>query len=267
MFLNITKMNNITPKKQLGQHFLIDLNIAKKIVNSLTFHKKYNSLLEIGSGKGILTKILLNNKDLNFKCIEKDKAMVDYLISELNIDKKTIISGDFLKINLKDFFDDEFGVIGNFPYNISSQILFKVLDNHAQIPELVGMFQKEVAERIVANSGNKVYGILSVMVQAYYKVEYLFTVSENVFIPPPKIKSAVIRLTRKETDLPTSDYPTLKKIVNTAFQQRRKMLRNSLKSIFPSDFDFSDVFFTKRPEQLNFCDFDKIGQMFIKGFK
>ncbi len=188
-------MYSVRAKKHLGQHFLKDDNIAQKIIASL--HENKN-VLEIGPGTGILTKHLLQIQNINLKVIEIDKESVEYLIQQFPALKEKIISADFLRYDLKDLFDGNYSVIGNFPYNISTQILFRVLDFRHQVNEVVGMFQKEVAVRIASKPGNKEYGILSVLLQAFYKIEYLFTVNESVFVPPPKVKSAVIRLIRND---------------------------------------------------------------------
>jgi len=245
----------VRPKKHLGQHFLIDENIAAKIAGSLAVDTQ--SVLEIGPGKGVLTKHLLN-KDYNLKVIEIDPESVDFLSANFPSLKGKIISADFLRHDLSKNFNEPYSIIGNFPYNISSQILFKVLENKEQIPELVGMFQKEVAERIASPPGNKQYGILSVLLKAYYDIEYLFTVSEQVFYPPPKVKSAVIRLTRHTTSYPDIDEKLFFRIVKAGFNQRRKTLRNSLKNAgYPTEKLTGDIFL-KRPEQLSVAQFLKI---------
>jgi len=241
---------NVRAKKHLGQHFLKDEQIAQQIADSLT-EKGYNSVLEIGPGMGVLTKYLLK-KPLTIHAIEIDTESVEYLKAHyLNLANR-IIEKDFLKINLEDFFGDEqVAIIGNFPYNISTQILFKTLENRHQIPEFSGMFQKEVAKRIAEKEGSKVYGIISVLTQAFYDVEYLFTVPPTVFNPPPKVDSGVIRLTRKENyTLPVSE-KLFFRVVKTAFQQRRKTLRNSLKTMNLSDSLREDSIFSQRPEQLS----------------
>ncbi|MDR2836317.1 MAG: 16S rRNA (adenine(1518)-N(6)/adenine(1519)-N(6))-dimethyltransferase RsmA [Bacteroidales bacterium] len=242
----------IKPKKYLGQHFLKDENIAKKIANSLN-NENLLPVLEIGPGTGILTKELLNLYK-NLTLIEIDKESVEFLENNFSNDFK-LIQGDFLKLNLSEIFNSEFCIIGNFPYNISSQIFFKMLDNREFIPELCGMIQKEVAERIVSKHGNKTYGILSVFIQLYYKVELLFTVNENVFLPPPKVKSAVIRMTRYRKTIGNVDEKKLFLVVKTAFNQRRKTMRNSLSSILKKETDTTNEIFNKRPEQLSPEDF------------
>ena len=245
---------SVRAKKHLGQHFLTDEQIASDIADSLT-EKGYKNALEIGPGMGVLTKYLLK-KDLKIYAIEIDTESVEYLKAHyLNLANR-IISKDFLKINLVDFFGDEqVAIIGNFPYNISSQIVFKTIENRHQIPEFGGMFQKEVAQRIAAKHGNKTYGILSVLAQAYYDVEYLFTVPPDVFNPPPKVDSGVLRMIRKENyKLPVDD-DLFKRVVKTAFNQRRKTLRNSLKSLNLSDKLREDAIFALRPEQISVQDF------------
>ena len=192
-------MKFVRPKKHLGQHFLNDQYIAENIVNSLQDISTYHQVLEVGPGTGVLTQFL-QKKNIKLKVVEIDKESVDFLKENFNFEPEQIIEGDFLRMNLDTVFDGPFGLIGNFPYNISSQIFFKVLENKNKIPEVVGMLQKEVAERLCAKHGNKTYGILSVFLQAYYTVEYLFTLDEHVFIPPPKVKSAVIRVKRNNVE-------------------------------------------------------------------
>ena len=245
---------SVKAKKHLGQHFLKDETIAQKIADSLT-ENGYQHVLEIGPGMGVLTKYLLK-KNITTHVIEIDTESVEYLKAHyLNLDKR-IISKDFLKINLSDYFKDEpVAIIGNFPYNISSQIVFKTLENRAQVPEFSGMFQKEVAQRIAEKEGSKTYGILSVLTQAFYDVEYLFTVPPNVFNPPPKVDSGVIRLIRKENyTLPVNE-KLFFTVVKTAFNQRRKTLRNSLKTLNLSDSLREDAIFAKRPEQISVEEF------------
>jgi len=245
---------SVRAKKHFGQHFLKDEQIAQKIADSLT-EEGYRNVLEIGPGMGVLTKYLLKKK-LTTHVVEIDPESVAYLQAHfLNLVER-IISKDFLKMNLSDYFDDkQFAIIGNFPYNVSSQIVFKTLENRHLIPELTGMFQKEVARRIAEKEGNKVYGIISVLTQAFYNVEYLFTVPPTVFAPPPKIDSGVIRLIRKENyNLPV-DEKLFYRVVKTAFNQRRKTLRNSLKAMNLSDNLREDVIFAKRPEQLSVQEF------------
>jgi len=250
----------VKAKKYLGQHFLTDNNIAQRIVNSICLQSSAN-VLEIGPGMGVLSKFLINNPQIHFKCVEIDAESVNWLKNELLIADESIIFADFLKLDLSKIFNDQFSIIGNFPYNISSQILFHVLENRDFVTELVGMFQKEVALRISAASGSKTYGILSVLCQAFYDIEYLFTVNENVFSPPPKVKSAVISLKRKNSNFLLTEFNFFKLVVKTTFNQRRKMLRNSLKALnMKFDTPENQFFLDKRPEQLNVSDFDTLCQ-------
>lgn len=244
-------MQQVRPKKFLGQHFLTDLSVAQRIAETISAGR----VLEIGPGMGVLTQYLLKNKDIDLTAIELDRESVAYLqewYPELHL-----IEGDFLKLNLAELYPEgEFCVIGNYPYNISSQIFFKVLEYKDRIPVCSGMIQKEVAERIASKPGKKAYGILSVLLQAYYDIEYLFTVNENVFAPPPKVKSAVVRLTRNRRQELGCDEQLFKQVVKTAFNQRRKQMRNSLMSLVGKDNPLlSDPVFTKRPEQLNVEEF------------
>lgn len=251
---------SVKAKKHLGQHFLKDENIAKKIADTLSL-KDYNSVLEIGPGMGVLTKYLLEKETTTY-VIEIDSESVEYLQANyLNLAPR-IIEKDFLKYDLKEVFkDSQFAIIGNFPYNISTQIVFKVLEMRAQIPEFSGMFQKEVAQRICEKEGSKAYGILSVLTQAFYNADYLFTVPPSVFNPPPKVDSGVLRLTRKEhLDLPC-DEALFFRVVKTAFQQRRKTLRNSLKTFNLSDNLKANAIFDKRPEQLSVDSFIELTQL------
>jgi 16S rRNA (adenine1518-N6/adenine1519-N6)-dimethyltransferase len=251
---------SVKAKKHLGQHFLKDENIAKKIADTLSL-KDYNLVLEIGPGMGVLTKYLLEKETTTY-VIEIDSESVEYLQANyLNLAPR-IIEKDFLKYDLKEVFkESQFAIIGNFPYNISTQIVFKVLEMRAQIPEFSGMFQKEVAQRICEKEGSKAYGILSVLTQAFYNAEYLFTVPPSVFNPPPKVDSGVLRLTRKEhLDLPC-DEALFFRVVKTAFQQRRKTLRNSLKTFNLSDNLKANAIFDKRPEQLSVDSFIELTQL------
>lgn len=249
----------VKAKKHLGQHFLNDENIAKKIADTLSLNG-YEKVLEIGPGMGVLTKYLLE-KDITTYVIEIDPESVDYLKSSfLNLAPR-IIYKDFLKYDLTAIFNDEpFAIIGNFPYNISTQIVFKLLEMRIQIPEFSGMFQKEVAQRICSKEGSKVYGILSVLTQAFYDAEYLFTVPASVFNPPPKVESGVLRLVRKQDYTLPCDEVLFFKVVKTAFQQRRKTLRNSLKIFNLSDALKANVIFGKRPEQLDVQAFIELTQ-------
>jgi len=245
---------SVKAKKHLGQHFLKDESIAKKIADSLT-EREYETVLEIGPGMGVLTKYLLT-KSFTTHVIEIDQESVVYLKAHyLNLANR-IISANFLKLNINEVFHGkQLAIIGNFPYNISTQIVFKVLENKQQVKELSGMFQKEVAKRIAEKAGSKVYGILSVLTQAFYDVEYLFTVPPTVFNPPPKVESGVIRLIRKENfTLPVNE-KLFYKVVKTAFNQRRKTLRNSLKTFNLSDKLREGAIFAQRPEQLSVEEF------------
>jgi 16S rRNA (adenine1518-N6/adenine1519-N6)-dimethyltransferase len=253
----------VEAKKYLGQHFLKSEEIAAKIAGTLSYNG-YKNLMEIGPGTGVLTKYLLD-KPARLAALELDRESVDYLESVFKQehaaemaanDSFEVIQGDFLKFDVLSYFDHQpFAVIGNFPYNISSQILFKVIDLRAFVPEFAGMFQKEVAQRICAKEGNKTYGILSVLAQAFYETDYLFTVPPEVFVPPPKVESAVIRLRRREELSLACDEKLFFKVVKMAFNQRRKTLRNSLKSFGLSDNLKEDAIFDRRPEQLAVADF------------
>lgn len=247
-------MDKVKAKKHLGQHFLKDEDIAKDIADTLTL-KGYNKVLEIGPGMGVLTKYLLD-KETDTYVIEIDTESVAYLNAHYPKLHGKIISEDFLRYDItKDFGNEPFAIIGNFPYNISSQIVFRALELRERIPEFSGMFQKEVAERICEKKGSKTYGILSVLVQAFYDAEYLFTVPEHVFNPPPKVKSGVLRLIRKENFHLECDERLFFNVVKTAFNQRRKTLRNSLKTYNLSDILKEDTIFDLRPEQLSTEEF------------
>ena len=249
-------MEKVRAKKHLGQHFLTDENIAQKIADSLTFDG-YDRVLEIGPGMGVLTKYLLQ-KPVETFVVEIDGESVQYLEKHYTQLHNHIIEEDFLQYNFQKIFGTEhFAVIGNFPYNISSQIVFKALEMREQVIEFSGMFQKEVAERICEKPGSKTYGILSVLCQAFYDVEYLFTVSEHVFSPPPKVKSGVMRMKRKADYVLPCNEKLFFGVVKSAFNQRRKTLRNSLKSYLTEEIK-SDVLFDKRPEQLAVEDFINI---------
>lgn len=248
-------MQKVKAKKHLGQHFLTDLSIAKDIVDALQLKSNYSTIIEVGPGMGVLTQFLIENKNHQTIPVDLDKESIGYLAQKHPQLKGNIIYGDFLKLDLNEISNSQsFAVIGNFPYNISSQILFKVLDYKNQIPEVVGMFQKEVAERVASKPGSKAYGIISVLLQAYYDIEYLFTVNEEVFDPPPKVKSAVIRLVRNDKKQLHCDEKVFKQVVKMAFNQRRKMLRKSLSSLLNEDQKGQKIF-TKRPEQLSVEEF------------
>ena len=251
-------MNNVKPKKYLGQHFLTDHNIAKKISDTLDF-KKYDDVIEVGPGKGILTKEIIKKK-IPF-VIEIDKESVKYLKINFPELKNRIYNKDFLKFNLKKVFTSQIAIIGNYPYNISTQIVFKVIENRNQIPFFSGMFQKEVAERICEPPGSKKYGIISVLSQLFYTTDYLFSVSPNVFYPPPKVYSGVIKMKRKENFNLECNEDLLIKIVKTSFQQRRKTIRNSLKSLSLPKNLLEDSIFDLRPESLSWQDFVKLTKM------
>jgi 16S rRNA (adenine1518-N6/adenine1519-N6)-dimethyltransferase len=249
-------MYSVTPKKRFGQHFLKDLSIAERIANTVT--EDVQNVLEIGSGMGALTQFLIKKPNINLKLVEIDIESYNYL--KTHFPNLQIFREDFLKMDLQEIFDGQnFGIIGNFPYNISTQILFKVLKNRDNIPFFAGMFQKEVAERICAANRNKTYGITSVLAQAFYKVEYLFGVSEHVFNPPPEVKSAVIRLIRKDIKTLNCNEKLFFEVVKTAFNQRRKTLRNSLKSYESRIANYSEItgaaIFNLRPEELSVNQF------------
>ncbi|MDO4728314.1 MAG: 16S rRNA (adenine(1518)-N(6)/adenine(1519)-N(6))-dimethyltransferase RsmA [Bacteroidota bacterium] len=253
-------MDKVKAKKYLGQHFLKDENIAQKIANTLSL-EGYEQVLEVGPGMGVLTKYLLA-KPLDLYVVEVDDESVAYLKANYPKLENRIINDDFLKYDFKQLFKDkQFAIIGNYPYNISSQIVFKALEMRSQVVEFTGMFQKEVAERICQPKGTKTYGVLSVLVQAFYHVEYLFTVSEQVFNPPPKVKSGVLRLRRKENFTLDCNEKNFFTVVKVAFNQRRKTLRNSLKTLHISDKYKSDAIFDLRPEQLSVDDFIRITKM------
>ena len=244
----------VRAKKALGQHFLTDQSIAKGIVDALRGEK----VLEVGPGMGVLTQYLLPIRGENLKAVEIDTESVAYLKSHFPELGENLVAGDFLKMNMGTLFDGEYSVIGNFPYNISSQIFFKILEHRDRIPEVVFMIQKEVAERIAEKPGTKTYGILSVFLQAWYDIEYLFTVGSGAFNPPPKVQSAVIRLTRNGRTSLGCDEKLFRMVVKTAFGQRRKTLRNSLKPIIASTgaaVDTTDPVFDLRPERLGVDDF------------
>lgn len=283
----------VRPKKALGQHFLTDLSVAQKIADALVVESETVSgatseagavtagntaaampVLEIGPGMGVLSQYLLEREDIDLKMIEIDRESVDYLLTHFPKASGRVIEGDFLKMNLSYFFPGTFAVIGNFPYNISSQIFFRIIDHKDSIPQVVCMIQKEVAERIAEQPGSKTYGILSVLLQAWYDIEYLFTVGEGAFNPPPKVKSAVIRLRRNSRTELGCDEKLFKTIVKTGFNQRRKTLRNSLKPLIAdkaareawtpeqsTDF-LSNPVFELRPERLSVEDFIVLTKLF-----
>ena len=241
----------LTLKKSLGQHFLKDESVSRRIVEYLQ-ERSLNNLLEIGPGGGALTKYLVRLPGVILKCIEIDDEKVKFLGKNYPQLKDKIIHEDILETGIP--FNEMFTIVGNFPYNISTQIVFKILEWNASVETMVGMFQKEVAQRIAAREGSKVYGVTSVLVQAFFKVEYLFEVDENAFTPPPKVKSAVIRLTHLETPVNFKSERALSVLVKTAFNQRRKTLRNAVKSLFTVD-ELKDEIFNKRAEELSVQQF------------
>ena len=253
-------MFSVKAKKNFGQHFLKDENIANRVAETLNDFPTL-PVMEVGAGTGMLTKFLLN-RGIDLKVVEIDIESIEYLKNHYPELDGRIIQNDFLKLKLDDFFDSEFCIIGNYPYNISSQIFFKVLDNKELIPFCSGMIQKEVAERMIAPPGSKTYGILSVLIQVWYDIEYLFTVNEQAFIPPPKVKSAVIKLTRNNRQKLNCNEKLFKTVVKTSFNQRRKMLRNSIKSLLSEDSTLpDDPLLTKRPEQLSIEQFEQLTNM------
>ena len=249
---------DVNPKKFLGQHFLIDDNISKKIVDNINF-KKFKKVIEIGPGKGALTKHLLHIKDI-LTLIEVDNESVVFLKNEFLNEKLDIIENDFLKFDILSAYPSEENIliIGNFPYNISSQILFKSIDNYKSVKAIIGMFQKEVAERIISKNNSKQYGILSVKTQLFYDTKILFDVSPNVFFPKPKVNSAVISLTRKENINIDCDLELLDRIIKLSFQHRRKKIKNSLKKLDIEENILEDSIFESRPEQLTIEEFVKL---------
>ncbi len=250
-FLNATFVLMYTLKKSLGQHFLKDEIIIQKIIDAVK-KEPFINLLEVGPGAGALTRHLINLQDVNFKAVELDEEKVDYLLKKYPLLKNKIIHKSFLDIHKP--FDEPFTVIGNFPYNISTQILFKILEWKDEVPCVIGMFQKEVAQRAASAAGSKVYGVLSALVQAYYNVEYLFDVGNECFNPPPKVQSGVIKLTRRTELLKVKSDRAYWVLVKTAFNQRRKTLRNAVKSLFTAE-ELQNEIFNKRAEALSIEDF------------
>jgi 16S rRNA (adenine1518-N6/adenine1519-N6)-dimethyltransferase len=261
----------VKPKKHLGQHFLKDLSIAQDIAEAITFHNGYTNLLEVGPGTGVLTDFYMFPKstdwkskmeNIQFSVAEIDRESVMFL--KKKYDSLKIIEGDILEKDLDELFDSNFGIVGNFPYNISSQLFFKALEYKDKIQEMVCMLQKEVAQRLCAGPGTKDYGILSIFLQVYYDMEYLFTVQEHVFEPPPKVKSGVIRLKRNKRIKLDCDEVLFKKVVKQAFNMRRKTLRNALKPLgIPADLTL-DAILDLRAEQLSIPDFVRLTQYFAK---
>jgi 16S rRNA (adenine1518-N6/adenine1519-N6)-dimethyltransferase len=255
----------VKPKKHLGQHFLINKDIAESIVNQVSLHKGYQKLLEVGPGMGVLTDFLIQNKQYETYLMEIDTESVAFLHHRYPQLQAHTIEGDFLEWDLKQIFQDEiFGIIGNFPYNISSQIFFKVLEYKDQIPEIVCMLQKEVAERLASPPKKKDYGILSVLLQAYYDIEYLFTVEPHEFNPPPKVRSGVIRVKRNEVEKLDCDEKKFKMIVKQGFNNRRKTLRNALKSLNLPEHLKENEILNKRAEELSVTDFVYLTNEFMK---
>lgn len=262
----------VRPKKSLGQHFLHDKNVAEKIVGALKATSPQASVLEVGPGMGVLTRILLGVEQFNLKVVEIDRDSVAYL--SMHFPELKIIEGDFLESDLTKIFPEKFSIIGNFPYNISSQILFKVYENKNHIWQVVGMLQKEVADRIAAPHGNKTYGILSVLLQAYYRIDYLFKVPPGVFNPPPKVMSAVVRLERNDRITLPCDEVLFKQVVKQGFNNRRKTLRNALKNLILPAFQaqpegslaifLKHEMLNKRAEQLSVEDFIYLTQLIEK---
>jgi len=249
-------MDHVSPKKHLGQHFLAEPAIAQRIVDALRLPDGVTEVLEIGPGMGVLTGNLLQHPEYQTTVVEIDRESVTYLQQHFPALQDRIISADFLRQDLGQLFPDKpLSIIGNFPYNISTQIFFQVLEHRQQVREVVGMLQKEVADRMAEPPGSKVYGITSVLLQAYYKIEMLFTVPPHVFIPPPKVQSAVIRLTRNDTEKLDCDEKLFFKVVKQAFQTRRKTLRNALKPFGLSAEATTDPIFDKRAEQLGVPEF------------
>ena len=244
------------PKKSYGQNFLINESISQKIASYFLQENECTNILEIGPGKGALTKYLLKEKDLNFKAVEADWDMVQYLLEHYKIEGDQLIQEDFLKLPLDKVFEkDQFSIVGNFPYNISSQILFRIDKYKDMVPLMIGMFQKEVAERVVSKEGSKVYGVTSVLIQASYDVKFLFHVSPGSFFPAPKVTSSVIMLKRKENyELPCNE-KLFKAVVKASFNQRRKMLRNSVKAFVKSEELLNHEFMMRRPEQMSLEDY------------
>ncbi|MBS2099527.1 16S rRNA (adenine(1518)-N(6)/adenine(1519)-N(6))-dimethyltransferase RsmA [Carboxylicivirga linearis] len=250
----------VRAKKHLGQHFLRDLDIAQRIVESLSPSQK--KVVELGPGTGVLTQYLVKRDNIDLKLVELDVESVEYLKAHYFELEGRIFYKDFLKLDLTELFSEPFALIGNFPYNISGPIFFKVFEYRNQIPEVVGMLQKEVAERLAAGPGSKTYGVLSVLLQAFYKIDYLFTVDEHVFDPPPKVKSAVIRLERNDVEKIECDEKLFVRVVKAIFNQRRKAIRNSLKTIdFNKEAIADHDFLTRRPEQMSVQDFIELTKM------
>lgn len=250
----------VKAKKSLGQHFLKDLGIARRIVESLTIEEA-TDVIEVGPGTGVLTQYLIEDPKIRLTVAEIDRESVEYLKIHFPQLGERLLEGDFLRMDLTKQFDDKFLVIGNFPYNISSQIFFKVIDYKERVPMVVGMIQKEVAERLASPPGKKNYGILSVLLQTWYDIEYLFTVDEHVFNPPPKVKSAVIRLKRNTRKSIDCDERLFKMVVKTSFNQRRKAIRNSIKPLLNGVVLSDSYLLGQRPEQLSVEEFIELTKL------
>ncbi len=248
----------VRAKKALGQHFLTDQGVARSIVAALSADSPVRNVLEIGPGMGVLTQYLIRREDLELKLIEIDSESVAYLLTHLPGMEGRLMEGDYLRLDMSRIFPGPYRVIGNFPYNISSQIFFKILEDKDRVPEVVCMIQKEVADRIAEKPGSKVYGILSVLLQAWYDIEYVMSVGSGAFAPPPKVQSAVIRLRRNARTSLGCDERLFKQVVKTAFNQRRKTLRNALKPLLPEGADTSDPIFDLRAERLGVEDFVRL---------
>ena len=248
----------VRAKKALGQHFLTDQGVARSIVAALSADSPVRDVLEIGPGMGVLTQYLIRREDLDLKLIEIDSESVAYLLTHLPGMEGRLMEGDYLRLDMSRIFPGPYRVIGNFPYNISSQIFFKILEDKDRVPEVVCMIQKEVADRIAEKPGSKVYGILSVLLQAWYDIEYVMSVGSGAFAPPPKVQSAVIRLRRNARTALGCDERLFKQVVKTAFNQRRKTLRNALKPLLPEGSDTSDPIFDLRAERLGVEDFVRL---------
>ncbi|WP_430823047.1 16S rRNA (adenine(1518)-N(6)/adenine(1519)-N(6))-dimethyltransferase RsmA [Carboxylicivirga sp. N1Y90] len=250
----------VKAKKHLGQHFLTDLSIAERIAESLSVSQ--NQVVEVGPGTGVLTQYLVKRPNIDLKVVELDIESVEYLTAHYPELDQRILYKDFLKMDMGDLFKTPFSLIGNFPYNISGPLFFKVFENRNQIPEVVGMLQKEVAERIASGPGSKVYGVLSVLLQAFYDIEYLFTVEPHVFNPPPKVRSGVIRLIRKDNETIDCNEKLFVQVVKAIFHHRRKAIRNSIKVIdFNREAIADHVYLTRRPEQMSVDDFIELTKM------
>lgn len=249
-------MSSVRAKKHLGQHFLNDKNAAQRIVDALTPSLGFKQVLEVGPGMGVLSDFLLQNEQYETFLIDVDDESIEFLADKYPQLGERLIHGDFLELDFSKYFDEKMAVIGNFPYNISSQILFKILEERNRVVEMVGMFQKEVAERCVAKPGNKEYGILSVFLQAYYDVSYLFTVKAGAFNPPPKVLSGVMRMVRNNRETLDCDEKLFWRVVKAGFNQRRKTLRNALSAVVPKEKMSDNPLYELRAERLSVADFE-----------